>query len=157
MAVSMKKLFIYLCFPFFLPVVLVAFLAACNAGGEALSLGMADLLDLSALAKTAGMDVEFLVAAAAGALLVQLLLGIIFIREVLELVPTAGKAAICSLIGVAGVTLIASTGVAFVTGLEGRVVIYWVAGGFGVPAFFGSLIAWRLLHPMQWVEPTFPE
>ena len=137
--------------------VLVAFFAACNAGGEALSLGMADLLDLSALAKTAGMDVEFLVVAAAGALLVQLFLGIIFIREVLELVPTVGKAVMCSLIGVVGVTLIVSTGVAFVAGVDAQIAICWVAGGFGVPAFLGSLIAWRLLHPTQWVEPSFPQ
>ncbi len=152
----MKKLFIYLCFPFFLPVFLVVFLAASYASGQPVALGMADFLDFSGLTEKVGVDLEFLLMAGVAALVVQLLLGIVFIREVLALVPTAGKAAMCSLIGVIGVTLIVATGVAFVAGVDAREAICWVAGGFGVPAFFGSLIAWRLLHPSKWVEPVFP-
>ena len=153
----MKKLFLYLCFPFFLPVVLVAVLAACHFAGQSVGLGMADFLDFSGGEEKVGFDLEFLVVAVVAALVVQLLVGILFIKEVLALVPTAGKAAICSLIGVVGVTLMVATGVAFVAGVDARMAIYWVAGGFGVPAFFGSLIAWRLLHPTTWVEPSFPQ
>ena len=153
----MKKLFLYLCLPFFLPVLLVAFLAAANSAGHPIALGMADLLDLSALADKAGIDLEFLLVTTVAALVVQLVVGIMFIREVLSQVPTVGKAIICSLIGVTGVTLLVATAVAFVVGVDVVEAICYVAGGFGLPAFFGSLIAWRLLHPTAWVEPSFPQ
>ena len=153
----MKKLFLYLCLPFFLPVLLVAILAAGTTPGEKVALGMADLLDLSTLTGQVGMDLELILVVGVAALVVQLVIGIMFIREVLAPVPSLWKAALCSLIGVTGVTLLVAVGVAIVVGIDVHVAACWVAGGFGVPAFFGSLIAWRLLHPTTWVEPSFPQ